>query len=75
MNTTSALDRATLYLDGGGRLFCGAERCAGHTAHVTGCDLYGQPVLRLTDAGLQEYQRLRGKPAACETCGFSVAPS
>jgi len=65
----SALVATALYLGDNGRAFCGG--CAGATARASGCDLSGQPVLRVTAADF----RAEGLPVpSCETCGRPPEP-
>lgn len=66
----AALDPEVLYMGDGGRIHCGAIRCAGHTAHATGHGLYGEPVVPVTRAeALAWLAVFPGAPMACETCG------
>jgi len=66
---TGALDATTLYIGDNGRVHCGALRCAGHTAHATGRDLGGMPVLRIDPDVVTRWAHMIGEPPACETCG------
>lgn len=62
----SVLRACRLYLGDNGRAFCGAPRCAGVTASITGRDLSGQRVAEVSEKDARRYG-LR-----CETCGGGV---
>jgi hypothetical protein len=55
---TPVLSADVLYIGDNGRVFCGRIRCAGATAHFSGCDLSGQKVDRLPP----------GTDFKCESC-------
>lgn len=67
---TSILRADALYFGDNGRCFCGNH--AGFTAKMTGRDLSGRKVHRVTAADIAEGQR-EGFTPACETCGHTVA--
>lgn len=64
----STLRADTLYLGDNGRAFCGALTCAGMTAHVSGRDLSGRPVLALRDPFYIRQALDAG--IRCEGCGM-----
>lgn len=63
---TRVLDDTALYLGDNGRIYCGG--CSGVTAAFTGCDLSGNPVLKVTQAEIDEAKRI-GLALRCESCG------
>ena len=57
-----------LYLGDNGRVFCGALRCAGMTAHFTGHDLSGHRVSRITARITRAWLAEIGHAPECEGC-------
>lgn len=72
MTTTTkkpALQVGALYLGDNGRCFCAAH--AGHTAQMTGRDLSGQRVHKISESD-QAYARQQfGRALACESCSYA----
>lgn len=67
--TPTAVADGALYLTDGGAIYCGAH--LGVTARMTGRDLSGQPILRITPETARAARDM-GCPCACETCGRSA---
>jgi hypothetical protein len=65
----SVLDPAALYEGDGGRITCGALRCAGQSAHFTGRTTAGQRVLRIGARYAAEFRAEIGRDPRCEDCG------
>jgi hypothetical protein len=64
-----ALEPTRLYMGDGGRVFCGALRCAGMAAHFTGRTIAGQRVRLLTGHDRVVWLREIGRAPTCEGCG------
>lgn len=63
------LDPEVLYSGDNGRIFCGALRCAGQSAHFTGFTISGMEVQRVTEGDVREWLSFDlGRPK-CENCG------
>lgn len=64
-----SLNPNNLYIGDNGRIFCGAMRCSGSSAHYTGRDLSGAKVERLSVAAVKELRGLIQREPSCESCG------
>lgn len=71
------LEGKLYFEEGTGRVHCGAARCAGMTAYLTGRSLYGGRIRRLTKRFIEEVNRDYAENDAlaapwdhkCEGCG------
>ena len=61
-----------LYIGDNGRIFCGALRCAGQSAHFTGRTIAGQRVRQMTAADAERFETW-GLVLKCEGCTRSFA--
>lgn len=75
MDPKPKLDVARLYIGDNGRIFCGALRCAGMSAHFTGRTIAGQRVRRITDAYARAWPTQELGPVRCESCGRTIPAS
>ena len=64
-----ALDPDRLYQGDNGRIFCGAPRCAGITAAMTGRTVAGQRVALVTARTAEVWVNAVGYAPRCESCG------
>lgn len=60
-----------VYLTDNGRALCGAH--LGSSARMTGCDISGQPIMRVTEPMVAEAKAV-GWIVACEQCGKRAQP-
>lgn len=65
----ATLNEQYLYIGDNGRVFCGALRCAGQSAHFSGHCISGQRAQRVTAADTKEWIALMGSAPKCESCG------
>ena len=63
------LDSSKLYIGDNGRLFCGALRCAGSSAHFDARGLSGFPVVEVTMEDATAFSDAFRRPMACDGCG------